>query len=63
MTNEEKRRFEERCTTAKHIGHARWNEQRRIGDKIEQLLDGAETEEACQVLVALARHIFDGAKS
>lgn len=62
MSEDEKRRFEMRLMLARRVGEARWNEQKRIGDRIEQLLYEADTSQASEVLISLAHHVFGGAK-
>lgn len=62
LTEDWRTSFEARFMTTRRIGQARWDEQKRIADKIEILLYEAKTVEACDVLVALAQHVMEGGK-
>lgn len=60
MTDDEKTKFEARLMMTRRIGQARWDEQKRIGDRIERMLYETTSPEVSDALVGLARHIFEG---
>lgn len=62
MDDNEKARAEARFMMTRRIGQARFDEQKRIGDRIEQMIYEAKSVETTEVLVALARYVFEGGK-
>jgi len=62
ITAHQKDCFDMRLATVRRIGNARWNEQRHIGERIEQLMYEAKSAEACEVLLSLAYYVFEGDK-
>jgi len=62
MTDQEKREFEIRMHGYRRAARVREEERNRMADKIELLIYGAKSQEACDVLVELAHHILDGAR-
>ncbi len=62
MSEEEKIKLEARFMMTRRIGQARFDEQKRIGDRMEQMIYEAKSAEAAVTLVSLARHIFEGGK-
>lgn len=62
MTEAEKGKIEAKFMMARRVGQARWDEQKRIADHIEMMLYEAQTTEAADALVMLARYVFEGGK-
>ena len=62
LTEARRASFEARFMTTRRIGQARWDEQKRIADRIEMMLYEAKTAEGCDALVALAQHVMEGGK-
>lgn len=62
MDDNEKAKAEARFMMTRRIGQARFDEQKRIGDRIEQMIYEAKSVETTEVLVALARYVFEGGK-
>ncbi|QOT71918.1 hypothetical protein H5V43_01705 [Sphingobium fuliginis] len=62
MDDNEKAKAEARFMMTRRIGQARFDEQKRIGDRIEQMIYEAKSIETTEVLVALARYVFEGGK-
>ncbi|WDA36389.1 hypothetical protein [Sphingobium sp. YC-XJ3] len=62
MDDNEKAKAEARFMMTRRIGQARFDEQKRIGDRIEQMIYEAKSIETAEVLVALARYVFEGGK-
>lgn len=63
ISDDQTAKFEARVMLARRVGQARFDEQKRIGDRIEQMLYETKSEEVAEVLVGLARHVFDGGKA
>jgi len=63
VSEEEKAKFEARLMMASRISLARFNEQKRIGGRIEQMLYETKSVEVADALVALARYVFDEGKA
>lgn len=62
MPEHRRDRFEAHLMLARRVSQARADEQKRIADRIEQMLYETQSVEVAEALVGLARIVLDGGK-